>query len=124
MEGSYFRFISVLFSLRFLHRFFVAFWCDFGAIWGAFGEPKSNIFGIDFPCARACALTRRAHVRSHGFPARTRLSHTTGGAPRAAKRAARAGKSDPRGPQDARKESEKITRAVHAKQAAEKRAKR
>ena len=36
----------------------------------------------------------------------------------------RAAKSDPRGPQDARKESEKVTRAVQAKQAAEKRAKR
>ena len=30
--------ISVLFSLRFLHRFLVAFWCDFGAILGCFGE--------------------------------------------------------------------------------------
>ena len=36
----------------------------------------------------------------------------------------KSGKSDPRGPQDTRKEREKITRAVQAQQAAEKRTKR
>ena len=39
----------VLFSLRSLHRFLVAFWSDFGAILEGFGEPNSgflrSIFG-------------------------------------------------------------------------------
>ena len=41
-------FFWVLFSLRFLHRFFVAFWSDFGVILGGFGRSKSVILAIDF----------------------------------------------------------------------------
>ena len=40
--------MSVLFSLRFLHRFLVAFWSDFGVILGGFGRSKSVILAIDF----------------------------------------------------------------------------
>ena len=47
-------FISVLFSLRFLHRFFVGLGSDVGAIWGGFWDPKSVIFGIDFSLIFAC----------------------------------------------------------------------
>ena len=39
---------EVFFSLRFLHRFLVVFWIDFGVILGGFWESKSVIFGIDF----------------------------------------------------------------------------
>ena len=46
--GCYFHLISVLFSLRFLHRFLVAFWSDFGVILGGFGGSQSIFFGIDF----------------------------------------------------------------------------
>ena len=44
--------ISVLCLLRFLHRFLLAFWCDFGAIWGCFGEGNIGHF---------------LHRFSHGF---------------------------------------------------------
>ena len=40
--------VAMFFSHRFLHCFLVAFWSDFGGIWGGFGEPKSVILGIDF----------------------------------------------------------------------------
>ena len=47
--------ISTFLSLHFLHRFFVVFWFDFGAIWEGFGEPKSVILGIIFWMIFACA---------------------------------------------------------------------
>ena len=56
--------ISVLFSLRFLHRFFVAFWCDFGAILGCFGValggPNRSFLASIFACESksACACAR------------------------------------------------------------------
>ena len=46
--------ISVLFSFRFLYRFFVVCWFNFGAILGDFWEPKSIIFGIYFCMIFAC----------------------------------------------------------------------
>ena len=46
--GCYVRLISVLFSLRFWHRFLAGFWIDFGVILGSFRGSKSVIFGIDF----------------------------------------------------------------------------
>ena len=48
LGGSYVGSVAVLFSHRFLHRFLVVFWIDFGAILGGFWESKSVIFGIDF----------------------------------------------------------------------------
>ena len=48
LGGCYVRLISVLFSLRFRHRFLIVFWSDFGVILGGFWESKSVILGIDF----------------------------------------------------------------------------
>ena len=46
LGGCYFRLMLALFSLRFLYRFLVAFWCDFGVIlgcfWEAFGCPNRS----------------------------------------------------------------------------------
>ena len=48
LEGCYLRFISVLFSIHFLHRCWVGFWFDLGVILEAFLE---SFFG-DFPSSR------------------------------------------------------------------------
>ena len=79
LGGFYVGSISVLFSHRFLHRFFVALGVDFGVILGAFGGSKSVIFGIDFLLIFACRSKSDL---------------------RAPKRDPRAPKSDPRPPQE------------------------
>ena len=88
-EGSYFRLRSVLFSLRFLHRFLVAFWTDLGAILGAFGEPKWIILGIVFLLNFACRSKTALRPHKSG--------------PRAAKSRPRGAQEAPRGPMRRRK---------------------
>ena len=110
---------SVLFSLRFSHRFLVAFLADFGAIWGGFGEPKSDIFGIDFSSIFTCRPKIAPRAAKSGPRAPKSRPRAAQEHPREPQEGPRVAKSDPRRPQDTRKESEKITRAVQAKQAAE-----
>ncbi len=77
--------ISVLFSLRFLHRFLVAFWCDFGAIWGGFGESKSVILGIDFLMIFACRSKSGPRAAKSGPRAAKSRQERPKSGPRAAK---------------------------------------
>ena len=52
LGGSYFRLMLALFSHRFLYRFLVVFWSDFGVIlgpfWGHFGGPNRSFLASIF----------------------------------------------------------------------------
>ena len=93
LGGFYVRLMSALFSVRFLHRFSVDFWDDFGVILGDFWGSTSVILGIDFWMNFAC--------RSKSGP---RAAKSGPGAPKSRPRAAqerpRAPKSGPRAAQE------------------------
>ena len=105
--GSFFA----LFFASIFDRFFVQFWCHVGTLWGA----KIGHFGhrfLDDFCMLFQGRPKSGQERPKSSQEPPKSAHKR--APRAAKRAPRAAKSDPRGPQEARKENEKIKRAVQS----------
>ena len=85
-------------SLRFLASIFDNFLLDLGLILGAFGVPKSIIFGIEISWIFAC--------RSKSGP------RAAMGGPRAAKGGPRAAKSAPEGPKSGQKAAKKYQKSV------------
>ena len=135
---------EVFFSHRFLSSILVGLGSDFGSQKGTRRESKSVIFGIDFSLIFTCRskIAPRATKRGPRAPQER---------PRAAQEEPKSGQERPREPQErqkvtqeaprharrerkenegraseagSRKESEKIKRAMQAKQAAKKKAKR
>ena len=103
---------SMFFSLRFLHRILVAFWVDFGVIWGGFWEPKSVIFGIDFLMIFSCR-SKSGQERPKSTPERPksapRAPQTT---PRAPETTPRASETTPRAPKTSKSVSKSVLKSV------------